>query len=203
MGPTMIRHFGPTVALQSAIVVGELPAAKRAAENLISRLNTEKHPVEWGPSLNEVRDAAKAVTRAETLEAAATATAHLGFACGKCHDNLDVPFDEVALPLTTTPPADLPQAMHRHLRAADDLWLSLLGASDERWAVGAANLAQANVYPIEEGATSDTMRATATRFHALAEVAQTTRAPAERAALYGNLLGTCARCHSEIDKSGQ
>jgi hypothetical protein len=201
MGPTMIRHFGPTVAIQGAIVEGDLPAAQRAAENLLFRLQHESHPSGWEPALQEVRTAAQDVTKASTIETAAKATARLGYACGKCHDNLGVPFSDPANFLITTPPADLTQAMHRHLQAADDLWLSLVTASNDRWLTGARNLAHSSLFPMEDNVASPEVRDLATRFHALAGVAQTTEWSAERADLYGELLGTCARCHRLVQST--
>ncbi len=196
MGPTMIRHFGPSIAIQNAIVMGDLPAAQHAAQNLLARLGQEQHPIGWEPSLQEVRLATQAVLKAQTVEQGARATADLGYACGKCHDEQGVSFGTPASIFITTPPADLSQAMHRHLAAADDLWMSLLTASDERWRSGAHNLAQADVFPLEAELNTPELRALATRFHALAGAAQQTEWSPARAALYGEILGTCAQCHT-------
>jgi hypothetical protein len=88
--------------------------------------------------------------------------------------------------------------MRRHLWAADRLWEGLIGPSDERWRVGAQVLRDAALYTdalTQDVAKYEQVTKLAWTVHEIGARADITRDRHARSELYGQLLGTCARCH--------
>ena len=98
------------------------------------------------------------------------------------------------------PPAwsDMESHMQRHQWAIDRLWEGLIGPSDAAWSRGIRMLAEAPLHGTE--ATWDEPAAAgdelARRVHELGREAATALLPPARAAVYGEVLGVCADCHT-------
>jgi len=84
--------------------------------------------------------------------------------------------------------------MHRHQRAVARMWDGLVVPSDAAWKVGARVLADA---PMEPERSVETMATLAASVHQLAVKAHTLTTGEERSLLYGELITTCATCHSQ------
>jgi cytochrome c553 len=86
-----------------------------------------------------------------------------------------------------------------HQRAADHLMQGLIVPSSTLWNQGAQGLRQAPLsngkLPKDQKLTAD-VAAGELHVHQLGDRAAGTSDPQARSALYGELLGTCARCHS-------
>jgi hypothetical protein len=139
--------------------------------------------------------AARAVVASEDLVEAAGATALLASRCASCHAAISA---KVVFPKEAAPKDDprLPTQMASHRWAVARMREGVVGPSNERWLEGARTLAKA---PLTLTAESDELGIAddVARVRLLARRALTTK-PGERGALYGELLGTCARCHHTI-----
>jgi hypothetical protein len=87
--------------------------------------------------------------------------------------------------------------MARHVWAADRLWEGLIGGDEDRWTRGLAVLADS---PLPFGPLTDAP-ALATQLQRRAREQLDARAmtlPDGRATAYGEMLVTCAACHSSL-----
>ena len=117
--------------------------------------------------------------------------------CAACHEARAaiVTFDwEPEPPVAST----LASVMARHRWAAARLWEGVVGPADARWSEGATSLAAVSFDPVLLGDRDDATRLgdIATKIKRLAREAIATEGQAERVALYGELLQTCASCHA-------
>ncbi|MBA3455192.1 MAG: hypothetical protein H0T42_19030 [Deltaproteobacteria bacterium] len=108
----------------------------------------------------------------------------------------------IKIPKAPAPISDrkLVTNMASHQWAASRMWEGLIGPSNDRWLEGARLLsgarwsivAEGNVAP-ELGVADDVARV---RLYASRAIVAKTQD--DRAATYGEILGTCARCHHAI-----
>jgi len=87
--------------------------------------------------------------------------------------------------------------MTSHQWAAARLWEGLIGNSNELWVAGATSLAGANI-PITAESGALGIADDAARTKLLAARASKLGDRSDRAAIYGDLLATCAHCHAKI-----
>jgi cytochrome c553 len=185
----MREHSSDVRTIEHMLVHGKLAEAKALAFLL-----TMPSSVPQTPERRELVLAAGALTIARTLEDAMFAQAGIANACARCHASAE------RLPVFTAPshaPSDRPTVvaqMARHRWAVDRLWEGMIGASDEHWRAGLYVFATS---PLPS--TLQAERDVALQLRALARDALE-RKPAlsldERTALYGEILITCARCHT-------
>ena len=137
------------------------------------------------------------VAAAESLPQAASGMARLAAACGNCH---------VAVKANPTLIAVLPRAedetikgrMRKHYRAAEHLYRGLVVPSSHSWQLGVEALS-GNPVELEltkSGKPSPEIRALAQRLLGLAQNAGSAESQGARWPLYGQMLTTCAECHS-------
>jgi hypothetical protein len=81
--------------------------------------------------------------------------------------------------------------MARHLWAADRLWEGLVGGAEDAWGQGLEVLAATPLPAAQLGATREPL---ARKLQSIATGAR--KGPADHAAVYGELLTTCAGCHT-------
>ncbi|MDT8437114.1 MAG: hypothetical protein RRA92_10225 [Gemmatimonadota bacterium] len=194
----MGEHFVRVDLMHGAIVRGDLDAAREPARWLAEHAALPGLPEAWDPFLPELREAARDVAEASDLVNAGKATARVGATCGECHAALGA---EVGFAIEGAVPEGGTAAEHmqRHVWALGRLWEGLVVPSGEIWQAGAAVLEEVPLVP--EELTEDRervaeVRVTAERVHELAPVARQAGDMESRAAVYGDLLGTCARCHA-------
>jgi hypothetical protein len=120
--------------------------------------------------------------------------------CGACHQAQDAMVD---VPIGD-PPAEAAGTeahMERHLWAMESLWIGLVAPSDAPWAAGAEVLADE---PLSAGALSEDQQLQAelaelaNYLHALGAEAATVTDLQARGRLYGQMIATCAPCHTQV-----
>ena len=191
----MYAHFSQVGEVQTALILGDLEAARRPAEWLAEHGRHPAAALGGEAALNRLRAGAQEVARASTVPQATRGAASMAAACGQCHS-------AVASPLTmgsraTVPEGDeLGEHMVRHLWAADRMWEGLIGPSDDLWRAGSAALAEDALFlagPEERGPEVDRIGRAA---HQLGTDARRATDVNARAEVYGLLLATCADCHA-------
>jgi len=184
----MRQRLGDTRTIERLLVDGKLDDARALAYMLTRPAGVADETCEG----RELALAAGALAGATTLEGALHAHARIAAACARCHTHVQ------KLPIFPTPshaPPDRPSVaaqMARHQWAVDRLWEGIVGASPQHWRAGLYALATSR-FP------ATTSPALATRMQALARAALDQPVPslAAYAATYGELLLTCAGCHSQ------
>lgn len=196
---TMHGHLALIGEMQAAVIHGRLGRCQERAAELGDRLNDARHPASWGQHLDELRGALRAAHTAETVDAAAKATARAGYACGSCHADHGVQALDPGAEPPEGQPGSLTETMWRHLWAADRLWAGLIAPSDEAWNAGGEALANSRFVPWEDAddpeVTRDMIRL-ADLLNIIGFEAKITTGP-KRASLYGTFLGACASCHEQ------
>ena len=192
----MPKHLLDATAVRDAIVLGRLDDAKAPADTLATHW-PDQVLSEWVPFVVDLRTAAAAVARADTIDAACAPTGAVAFACGQCHAALR------RGPAFVSPPkpqagADTKANMQIHRWAADRLWDSVVQARDEPWQEGLnAFLA---LPPCADDPDGDRLNPEFDRARARFESALTDAAGAteldDRARRYSELLRTCHGCHT-------
>ncbi|HEY5924172.1 MAG TPA: hypothetical protein VIV11_20985 [Kofleriaceae bacterium] len=193
----MSAHFGAAVELQAAIVHGRLGEARDTARWFAT--HDMDVPVTWRPYVDEMRDSAMRITRARDVESAGVQIGRLGRACSACHEA------QHARPAFAYTPAPLDDAtleaqMVRHQWAAARLWEGLVGPADQLWDEGARVMATSQLDIAKSGhakPNADVAElAERLREQTMQAIATTDRTA--RAALFGEMMGTCASCHSIV-----
>jgi mono/diheme cytochrome c family protein len=194
----MDEHFTKVAEIQAAVVRGDVEGAKVGATWVADHQEAAGLPAAGQASLDEMKRAAKAVAEATDITVAAQGAADMAVACGTCHA---ASASKPALrPATPSAPKDEAAAhMLAHQHAVDLLYRGLVGPSDESWAEGAkalkASPLKAAQLPKAVKPSKDALKAEADT-HALADRALAASAPKARAAIYAELVGGCASCHS-------
>ncbi len=193
----MAAHFTKGAAMQTAVIHGDLAGLKTEAKWMAEHELTSVSE-QWRPYMQAMQSAAQHAVDAKDMAGAAHATAEMGDACGACHKALGGPKLDVS-----TPPAEGSGAalhMLRHQWAADRMWEGLFGPSDAAWTKGADVLADAPLtQPALAGEKSipPEVELLAQKVHGFGEKARKAQG-ADRAALYGDFLATCASCHGKL-----
>ncbi|MGZ5967876.1 MAG: hypothetical protein ACXWP4_09425, partial [Polyangiales bacterium] len=206
-GDMFVEHFARTLSMRDAVIHGELEKARHDARALAAHDIPQNFPERWKPFIDELRAGAKAGAEADTLERAGVAVARIASTCGDCHRVLGGPTFDVGEPPKAT--EGTKAQMARHAWGIDRLWLGLIQPSDAAWKKGSEVLATAPLGPGHE-ADAQSTEVLAQRVHALGELGQTLvgqavpPAPANaprRIDTYGQLVSTCAACHTSGVKS--
>jgi cytochrome c553 len=188
----MAVHFASAVRIQSALVHGDLDAARGPAETIWAADRIPDFGADADPYVVEVREEARNIREARSYAEAVAATGRLAAACGDCHERFDGgPNFQVSAEPTG---ADRDAHMTRHVWAADRLWEGLLMATGGPWPAGAAVLAE----DLLSG--SDLFAAAARHAERLAELGREALEVTERrdrAVVFGQVLATCGACHAE------
>ena len=195
----MHERFAAANRMQYAISLSDLGRAHREAK-LIADLDEPDVLPMWKPYVDDIRGAARAVMATEDPMAAARTMASLGRACARCHQAAKATLELAQDPM---PPTEkkLAATMASHQWAAGRMWQGLMAPSTERWLEGARALegsplaitAEVGEPPHALGIADDVAR-----IRMLARRAQTTTELDARTEVYGDLLGTCVRCHGTI-----
>jgi len=204
--PRMIGHYENVARLYAEAAAGRLDGVRTEANELLARESGAGLPADVASHIEELRIYAGLAARAPDATSAASAVSRVAAACGSCHKSMK---RGPTYQVVTGPPAgENPVAtrMIRHRWAADQLWDGLVGPSDESWRAGASVLRDAPLFT--DDLTHDVQHYEAVTklawtVHELGARANSARDQSVRAALYGELLGTCASCHSLLGQSGR
>ncbi|MDX1570979.1 MAG: hypothetical protein R3200_10875 [Xanthomonadales bacterium] len=189
----MHERFTRATLIQTAIINGNLEGARHWAKQLATIAPKE-------PAFADVRSRFAAlageIAEARTLSQAAFKTGRLANSCGACHELHGIQSFRFE---SSTPAPDgktVPEAMARHIWAADRLWEGLVGRSEGSWMAGASALVKSSLEPAQlENPDQETIALLAEKVRESGSEALQSARWESRAALYGRLLNTCAECH--------
>lgn len=193
---TMHAWFAGVGNVRDALIAGDLDAVGRDADTLVTDLDEAQFPAAWRDSVAGLRTHAAAAADADSLDTAAVEVAAMADACGGCHAALEaVDLVEQALPPDEDVPegTTTPEIMARHGFGATRMWEGIVAPSPRRWIRGTTMFVitpDCVDTPPAEGSHCARTRALARRAH-LEDDRPT------RTALYGELLATCADCHTK------
>jgi hypothetical protein len=198
----MRDHFQKVRDVQIAVVHNDLKTAKQAAKWIAEHRGHDAIE-EWYGHIEIIRDAATNLQEAEDIPAAAKLAATLAGQCASCHESLTAiaTFEWTEKPKPVE--GDIKSHMALHMWGAERLWEGIVGPSDSHWLDGAEAFASD---PLHEGEVvkgkkvSKDVADLAAKIHELGEKAKTLESTEERVALYGEMLVTCAGCHSQTRK---
>jgi len=195
----MHSWFDGVTAARDAMIAGDGPAVTVAAEQLSAALPAGPGtvPKTWRPSIDQLRADAVELQHATELGAAASAIARMANTCGQCHASLGVvPAVEAALVTDDAVPrgATAHDVMRGHAFGAERMWEGMVLPSTDRWVRGTTMFVITPDCP-QDGATAGS-DSRCDRTRALARRAHLVDDPRGRVALYGEILVTCAGCHT-------
>jgi cytochrome c553 len=183
----MEDHFYHALRLQLAVVGGDLAGAREAARTL--RVEAAGAPRRGErPFLEATRSAAARAADANSIAEAADALGELSLACAGCHKARG---EGPPHPVDARVPED---PMGRHLFGTYWLGYGLVAPDDRAWVAGAAALA-VEAHRLPPG-PPETLR----KVHDLGLDALAARQPRKRAAIWAEMLTTCAACHATIPR---
>lgn len=193
----MRGNFVHALLLGNQLVDGNLVEAKVHAKHLADAKRKKELPATWAPFVDQMIAGAKEVDKADDLGTACMAFSDVALACGQCHSTLKAKVVFAVAPVPTGA-NDMASHMRRHAWGAARIWEGLVGPNDELWDQGAIILAEQPLHEstfLEKRVTKEVVQLS-TEMHSVGERGSKARDPKVRAALYGEMLATCARCHS-------
>ncbi|MFC1791919.1 hypothetical protein ACFL0I_05620 [Gemmatimonadota bacterium] len=193
----MYAHFDRAGEVHDALVRGNLEGARAGALWLAEHQENRRLPEGSDVMGALMKDQASRVGAASNLEEAASATAHMGRACGDCHRRNEV---NPRFLVGTAPPAGTGSKaeMALHVWASERMWEGLVGPEDYAWKAGAGALKEGWLHPSDLVANprdATRLREITQRVYSLGSEAEACTDPGERADLYGKFLTTCIDCH--------
>jgi hypothetical protein len=194
----MRTHYAQVLTLHEAVIRGDLAAVTPVARQLAEQEPPGSAPAASAALVAEMRRAARRAVDAETILAAAIATASMLKTCGDCHRSVG----------TMPAPPQVPQPelggvvghMLEHQRAADQMAQGLIVPSNATWRAGAEGFRGAPLHPraLPGGVKLPAqVLASEERIHQLASQAVRAEDPGARAMFYGQILARCADCHAQ------
>ena len=197
----MYDHMARAAAVQQAVVMGHLDAARGPAVWLDNHLQDDDLPGNTVAYVAQMRTAAGQIALAPTVEEAGVHLGEMGVACGACHQALTL---DVQVNWRPLPPSDGEVEAHmiHHQWAMDRLWEGLMGPSDEAWKAGADALSEPGLHisrTTAEAGRRHRAESWDALAHRLGETANSGLSAPEKAELYGELIGACYGCHQLLE----
>ena len=201
---TMAEHFDKTMEIQQAVIEGDLELARATAAWMVENQTEEEFSAGSADYLDKMNKAIRTVAEASDLGGAATAVGEMGYACGSCHSSLEEG-SSVTMGATV---ADEEGHMKGHDWAVERLWEGIVAPSDEAWLAGCSALTESaltmgalpEAHPAADNAEelNAKIEAMEKQVHVLGVKAALMSQPEKRAEAYGQILATCADCHTMI-----
>jgi cytochrome c553 len=190
----MHQNFDLLRAIERLLIRGKLEEARGLAD-AIAMVPDEPAHGPWAAQAVVVRDRAAVLARAASIPEACAREASVAEACATCHQDLGVSPEFRDHPPAPPDKPTLAARMLRHRWAADRLWEGLVGAADEPWQAGLDIIAAS---PLDASQLGAERLALARQLQRQADQARRSKSarPSERAVAYGELLATCAACHT-------
>jgi mono/diheme cytochrome c family protein len=196
----MRLHLEDLHTIERRLLNGRLREATSLA-SLIGRPEKDPGMAPWTAQTRALVDAATALAKATTIEDALRLEVQVAVTCAKCHqESLEKPIFRA--------PGKAPRHDHNsstvrmvsHQWAVDRLWEGLVGNSDVHWRAGLGVLSAS---PLPYVPTTDAPRlAKSLQARANQALRDTpTDSIDERARVYGEMLVTCAACHSTLKRN--
>jgi cytochrome c553 len=194
----MRLHIDDLLSVERRLVNGKLEEAKSLAF-LIGRPEKDPGLTLWADQTRTLTDAAKALSRAKSIDEALRLEVRVAVACASCHEQA------VQRPIFPDP-GRAPRRDHAtstvrmvsHQWAVDRLWEGLVANSDTHWRAGLAVL---SATPLPYAPTTDAaLLGEALQHRANEALRSPTGNIDERARIYGEMLVTCAACHSSLKR---
>jgi hypothetical protein len=193
------------LSTRDALVDGALEDAKSSARALAAHDYAGTIPDAWKHWIGEVQKQAGEITIAADVDDASQSLAALALACGNCHYHHDAgPAVAPAPPVAWKDgPDTLDGRMMRHADGVAQMWAGLVLPSDDAWRAGTITITRAPIAaPITKDGTTDSRSSAALeRVRGLAKRARTASTYAERGMIFGELIATCAHCHTTTPRS--
>lgn len=183
------------------VVRGDLDGARASGGALaVEPLPPGLDPA-WTPFVAETLAEAERLSTAPNLDQAAAVVARVGLACGSCHVETSTS-DEVKLDAVPDDPGR-DNRMGQHQWASDWMWMGLVTGDHNLYTLGAGAFVAEQRPPVDPALLRDAELASmlASVDGAARDAIAATDDDA-RAARYGHLLATCARCHAALGRGG-
>ena len=193
----MEDHFEVSLDVRLAVINGDLPMAKLQAKELATSIVEQKMESTWRDYAETLRAAAVDFDNSVDLSEASFKIASMATKCADCHTGVAGP--KFTVPGTPEEGHGVINHMQWHAWAADRLWEGLFVPSDELWNAGAKALSGQALHLAEiekDKALDETAQLSAERAHELSDLALKAGTSTERATILGELLSTCAGCHT-------
>jgi cytochrome c553 len=193
----MKEHFDRVVAIQQAVIRGDLEDVREPAKWIADNQSNEGLPSPAHALITNMRNVARRAADATTLQAAGAEAGALVATCGNCHAALAT---RPKLPPVPDPPVKTGTVGHmlEHQHAVDLMYQGIVAPSDDLWNKGAAELKGAPLsrkdLPHDPALTNEIL-ASEVKTHQLADKALVTKDANGRAALYGDIISGCGGCH--------
>jgi cytochrome c556 len=194
----MHLQLGKVTIVQQAVIRGDLETAVEPAKWMAEHQESAGFPANTASYVADMKKLAAAVAGAKDIKGAATSTTMMISYCGQCHAAAKVTpvFPDLPRPRTTKGTA---AHMLEHQWAVDLMYQGLAGPSDELWKKGVEALKAAPLsmkdLPRDASLTPE-IAASEQKIHDQAEKALKTTDVGTRVALYSEVMGQCAACHS-------
>ncbi|MGD8862405.1 MAG: hypothetical protein PVI30_20505 [Myxococcales bacterium] len=220
----MWHHFWDVVNARDAVIGARLSAVKKPLQRVADGdYGDTEMPPDWKHWVEDMQQKAAEGAQAQTLADAAKAVSQLAGACADCHRTTGGG-PELEGDTEGYHPAGegLTEAMHRHVWAAEELWLGLTEPRHEAWVRGAQALAemplpqdepeaaeveaQAGTTEAEADAQAEAapaadepkspLWAELEKMRALGKRAVDAAQPSDKVAIYADMLTQCGVCHA-------
>jgi mono/diheme cytochrome c family protein len=195
---TMSSHFDEATRIHTAVMRGDLSAAREAGRRLAASRTPDDLPTEARRLVGALSMTAAQVSTAADLGSAAAATASLLVTCGECHRATGrMPAPAAASARRTV--GGLVGHMLEHDIAADEMFRGLVIPSASSWREGAKRLRTAPLRRSALSPTGNVPRPAADlekRVHAIAAEAAAADNQSRRATIYADFISQCAGCHA-------
>lgn len=196
----MRLHFDQLRSIERRLVDGKLDDAKTLA-TLVARPETDPGMAPWAAATKEVTDLATALSKAKSTDEALRLEVRVAVACARCHQDA-----RTEHPLFKAP-GKVPRREHAssairmvsHQWAVDRLWEGLVGNSDPHWRAGLSVISRT---PLPYSPVTDApllAKALQDRANQALRDADSAKLD-DRARAYGEMLVTCAACHSSVKR---
>jgi len=194
----MHEQLGKVTIVQHAVIRGDLETAAVPAKWMADHQEVAGFPASTASYVADMKKFAANVAGARDIKGAATATTMMFSYCGGCHVAAKVTpaFPDLPKPTWTKGTA---AHMLEHQWAVDLMYQGLAGPSDALWKKGVEALRAAPLsakdLPKDASLTAEIV-ASEKKVHEQADKALKTTDAGTRVALYSEVLGECATCHS-------
>jgi mono/diheme cytochrome c family protein len=193
----MREHFEDVADARDAVIQGDLEGVRAPMLRIAAAQYGQDLPWDWREWIVQMQESAGAYADTADILAAANAVAMLTGSCADCH--------RTTLGGPAVPPAqrpdhenDLRGRMADHAWGTEQLWLGLTAPSHEAWVRGADAIIGDPMAPEGED-IDEAMAPHLADIRALGVRAQDVGQPAEKTAVYAELIARCALCHSGLD----